>query len=331
MTKAKLFIFTFIPVTLLVTIGLGLFEWRLRQSIFSWDPKGQDAGPRAHAGCYQAAPTTGYEPIPGKCKRDDNGFYRTWSGIEPKDNYHILVIGDSIADQHEWVVDTVNAMNKKTVNNPEVIASNAGTPGYDTCTELRVLEEKGLQINPDMVLLQFCPNDLAVTATVIPVSDQEVRFYVGWEYTEFPKWILRSRALTYLMLKNLQFKRSETQTRASQTPVSACLSQFKSLSETEGFDLHVAAFPVFVDNLESTENVVEMQEGAFTASQAEARGRALLDELKIPYTEVRKLFEGHSLVARRNHITDLWHPDRKGQRIIGSQLGPILVEQHLKQ
>ena len=118
--------------------------------------------------------------------------------------------------------------------------------------------------------------------------------------------------------------------RASQTPVSACLSQLKSLSETEGFDLHVAAFPVFVDDLASEETVVEMQEGEFTASEAESRGRTLLEELQIPYTEIRSLFEGHSLVARRNHATDLWHPDRKGQSIIGSQLGPILVEQHLK-
>ena len=69
------------------------------------------------------------------------------------------MIGDLIADQHEWVVDTVKAMNKSTVNNPKIIASNAGTPGYDTCTELRVLEERGLQIKPDMVLLQYCPND----------------------------------------------------------------------------------------------------------------------------------------------------------------------------
>ena len=330
MPKPKQFIFAIIPVTVLLITAFGYFEWQLRQSIYSWDPNGQDAGPRAHAGCYRPAPTTGYEPIPGKCKRDEFGFYRTWSGPTPEDAYHVLVIGDSIADQHDWVIDTVSAMNKRTANKPRVIASNAGTPGYDTCTELRALEERGLQIKPDMVLLQYCPNDLAVTATVVPISKSSVRFYVGWEYTEFPKWILRSRALTYIMLKNLQFQRSENKMRASQTPVSACLSQFKALSESEGFDLHVAAFPVFVDNLQSEEIVVEMQEGEFSASAAEAKGRELLTELQIPFTEIRDLFDGHSLVARRNHSTDLWHPDRKGQSLIGSQLGPILVEQHIQ-
>lgn len=330
MPSIKKISFAIIPATVLSITLLAIFEWRLRQSIYSWDPNGQDAGPRAHAGCYQPAPTTGYEPIPNKCKRDDLGFYRTWKGPKPDDAFHVLVLGDSIADQHEWVVDTMSSMNKITVNSPRIIASNAGTPGYDTCSELRVLEERGLQVNPDLVLLQYCPNDLAVTATVIPTNEDRVRFYVGWEYTEFPKWILRSRALTYIMLKNLQFNRTESKMRASQTPVSACLKQFKKLSESEGFSLHVAAFPVFVDDLESPEAVVEMQEGEYTAQQAESRGRELLTELDIPFTEIRDLFEGHSLVARRNHPTDLWHPDRKGQTLIGNKLGPILVERHIQ-
>ena len=145
-----------------------------------------------------------------------------------------------------------------------------GDPGYDTCTELRVLEERGLQIKPDMVLLQYCPNDLAVTATVIPISEHFVRFYVGWEYTEISQMDFAFSGINLLDAQNLQFQRSENKMRASQTPVSACLSQLKSLSETEGFDLHVAAFPVFVDDLASEETVVEMQEGEFTASEAES-------------------------------------------------------------
>lgn len=330
MHKGKRFIFAIIPVTIVLIVAFGIFEWQLRKSNYTWDPNGQDAGPRDHEECYRPAPTTGYEPIPGKCDRDEYGFYRTWRGEKPNDAYHVLVIGDSIADQHNWVVETVNAMNHHVGGQAKIIASNAGTPGYDTCTELRVLEERGLQIKPDMVLLQYCPNDLAVTATVVPVSQNSVRFYIGWEYTEFPKWILHSRALTYMMLKNLQFERSEKRMRASQSPISECFSQFKNLSESEGFDFHVAAFPVFVDQFDSDEMVVEMQEGSFSAKEAEARGRELLTELQIPFTEIRDLFEGHSLIARRNHPTDLWHPDQKGQRIIGSQLGPILVEEHLQ-
>jgi hypothetical protein len=331
MKSSRKIIFTTVPSTLLILCLFSFFEWKLRQEIFSWDPNGSDSGPREHGECYQLAPTTGYEPIPNQCNRDENGFYRTWKGEKPEDSYHILVIGDSIADQHKWVAKTVEKMNRLTQGTPRVIASNAGTPGYDTCTELRVLEERGLSVKPDMVLVQYCPNDLAVTATVVPAGTDKVRFYVGWEYTEFPKWILSSRALTYLMLKNLQFQKSESRMRASQSPMLSCFEQIQRLSKEHDFDLHVAAFPVFVDSFDPNQIVVEMQEGRYNSEEVEERSRNIFSDLGLSTTEIRTVFEGHSLVARRNHPTDLWHPDDKGQGIIGEKLGEVLYERYLKE
>ena len=89
--------------------------------------------------------------------------------------------------RHEW--------------NSPVISRNAGTPGFDTCSELQLFKDKAAHIDADTLILQFCPNDIAVTATVIPLPYGNARVYIGWEYAEFPAWILKSRVATYIALR----------------------------------------------------------------------------------------------------------------------------------
>ena len=141
---------------LTLLICMGGFELYLRSLHTSWDPHGADSGPRGHRECYRLNLTTGYEPIPEKCGRDANGFYTIQVG-ETGEPYKVLVLGDSIADQHRWVQRMSFDLSDH-LSRP-VLTKNAGTPGFDTCSELQMYLDKGLKDDFDLVLLQFCPND----------------------------------------------------------------------------------------------------------------------------------------------------------------------------
>ena len=150
----KKFLFSLIPVGAVLVIVLGAVEYKLRQRHTSWDPNGVDSGPRGHRECYRLNINTGYEPIPNKCNRDDKGFYRTWKGSSNPEAYKILVFGDSIADQHAWVQGTTEQLEYSWKRPVET--KNAGTPGFDTCSELQMFRDKGMDEEFDHVSVIHC-------------------------------------------------------------------------------------------------------------------------------------------------------------------------------
>lgn len=322
----KKLLFALIPAIILVICLLVGLELWLRSQHISWDPHGADAGPRAHQQCYRPAVTTGYEAIPNECERDEDGYYRSWEGEQPENAYSLLVFGDSIADQNRWVQETTRTL--KNTWNSSVISRNAGTPGFDTCSELQLFKEKASHIDADALLLQFCPNDLAVTATVLPLPENKARVYIGWEYAEFPAWILRSRLATYIALRFVQRQGGEKGVRSSSAPIIKCLEQFKEITAERNMKFQVALFPPFVDDYEDLSPLVFMREGQLSAEKAEEMSRKVLNEAGIEFFEVRDSFQkrGVSLVEHRNHPNDVWHPNNDAQDFIGKDIGKYLVE-----
>jgi len=317
----KKILFTLAPVfLLLIIIGFGSEIW-LRQRHTSWDPNGADSGPRAHRECYRLSLTTGYEPIPNKCKRDEKGFYRTWEGPSNPEAYKTLVFGDSIADQHNWVQQTTAVFAEQ--SKLQIETKNAGTPGFDTCSELQMYRDKGLSEEQDHLLLQFCPNDLASTATIVALPNDRVRFFIGFEYVEFPRWMLQSRVVTWLAIQTFNRQQQSDGNRSASEPIEHCLQEFKTLTQEQNAQFSVVLFPSFVDNLSSEEVVFSITGKDFTTQSAEAKSRSLLEKLNIEYVEVRSFFEhrGLSLEEHRNAPHDLWHPNNEGQIIIGEDLG----------
>ena len=320
----KKFLYSLIPVGLVIGIGFGAVEYKLRQKHTSWDPHGLDSSPRGHRECYRLDIETGYEPIPNKCNRDDKGFYRTWEGTSNPDAYKILVFGDSIADQHLWVQNTTDQL--ASLWGHSVETKNAGTPGFDTCSELQMFRSKGLEEDFDHLLLQFCPNDLASTATIVALPNNRVRFFIGFEYVEFPRWVLSSRVLTWISIQTLHRHYQSLGNRASTDPVEHCIREFKELTEQKNANFSVVLFPSFIDDIESKENILTIKGRRFNTKKAEEWSRKLLDNLEVDYIEVRDIFSerGLSLESHRNVPNDLWHPNNDGQDIIGQALGTWL-------
>jgi len=324
----KKILFTMLPVSILLLVVFGVAEYKLRQRHTSWDPNGADSGPRAHRECYRLDINTGYEPIPNKCDRDDKGFYRTWEGAAQDTAYKMLMFGDSIADQHRWVKQTAEQLQGKW-NHPVEI-KNAGTPGFDTCSELQMFRDKGLNEDFDHLLLQFCPNDLASTATIVALPNNRVRFFIGFEYVEFPRWLLQSKVLTWLSINTFNRKRQSDGNRSAIAPIQHCLQEFRDLAADKNKEFTVVLFPSFIDDLNSPETILTIEGLNLTTKTAEERSRELLENLNITYVEVRRFFETNnlSLEKHRNAPNDLWHPDNTGQDMIGNELGTWLSTEY---
>ncbi|MDD2688646.1 MAG: SGNH/GDSL hydrolase family protein [Candidatus Omnitrophica bacterium] len=85
--------------------------------------------------------------------------------IAPKSNgaFRILGIGDSItsasylSDEYRFLNILQKILSNKLNKSIEVI--NAGTGGYNTWQELELIKQKGLSVEPDLIIVEICLND----------------------------------------------------------------------------------------------------------------------------------------------------------------------------
>jgi lysophospholipase L1-like esterase len=87
--------------------------------------------------------------------------------INPDENViRILAIGDSftfgayVHNQETWTSRLEGELNTQLFPDAQVQVLNAGIPGYTIEDELAYLREKGLALNPDVVILGFYTNDI---------------------------------------------------------------------------------------------------------------------------------------------------------------------------
>jgi len=91
------------------------------------------------------------------------GFIGDEIGHKDKDTFRILGIGDSIIageylPENERYINKVGTiLAKKTKKDVEVV--NAGVSGYNTWQELELFKNKGLSVEPDLIIVGLCLND----------------------------------------------------------------------------------------------------------------------------------------------------------------------------
>lgn len=79
--------------------------------------------------------------------------------------YRVLVLGDSFTegytvDQQDLFSIRLNARLSEAHSGSQITVINAGTTGYSTDQELLLLRQVGARLEPDLVVLMFCDNDL---------------------------------------------------------------------------------------------------------------------------------------------------------------------------
>ena len=272
----------------------------------AWGTRPQDEW----TSCYRRSVTLGYEPVPGQCGFNDLGLD---AGDHPRDKtrqtFRILLLGDSLSEGRPWV-DDLRRLGAGGGRRVEVW--NGGVTGYDTCAELRVLQEKGWRSNPDLVLLQFCVNDFYRTSSILPLPGGRVRFHVGDNSREVPAWILHSHLLTWLTL-SLGLGDEGPRGRDGAASAERCLARMKQEAAARKTPFAVLLFPV----LRSTgTGKPTSAEATFLAHERKAG--EICRSLGINCFRLRPGLErAVSLTTIRQMPNDLWHLSIRGQQIAG--------------
>lgn len=319
-------LYALVPTVFVLVNAAALGEWWLRrqqpgafdQRVLQPSPLSDPAHP--HRRCYAEHPTVGYAPRPGTCGRDDRGLRVHEPGL-PGDPLKVLVVGDSIADQDEWVAVLQDQLEVE-LQRP-VLALNSGVPGFDTCSEVALMEARAQAADVDLVLLQLCLNDFEVSAAVLPLGDGQVRLHAGSTY-ELPAWVLRSRLALWAAMRWGWGLVGEGQRRSTE-PIDSCLDHLVDLSKEEGFIVATAVFPAFVSDPSSMDVVVEGRRA--TAGAAEDHALALMELRGVPAWNLRAWLQARGpLENQRNAPHDVWHPDTPAQHAIGRSLAPVLAD-----
>ncbi len=168
------------PYRLLARLGLlvgglllGLLGAELLVRVAGQDPLDRSLTPEGAAGwgggCFQLDEATGYAYRPETCGTNSLGFH----GPEPSEQgSRILLLGDSIAAEGIFPVLLERLLQERRALPIQVI--NTGTPGYGTANEQALYRKHAAVLDPDLVLLQFCPNDYSGTPFLFEHEGEQV-------------------------------------------------------------------------------------------------------------------------------------------------------------
>lgn len=292
-----------------IAVSFAIAEAAARQWLVSWNPAAQNQSDDSNreASCSAPHPALGWAPVPNQCERDATGAYTSSTG----DDHRVVLIGDSIAGQRRWV-------EAASVDLPSTTVHNLGVSGYHPCQALGLLEERGLPLQPDLIVAQVCPNDLFDTPILGDLGDGRTRFYVEDRALDIPTPVLRSRLLSYLWLRYglaavAQQHTPSLDERAGQTR--RCLQRLR--------DLDTPAVAVLFPLLSPTDGAdVQML-------RAEADLRQMLLDVGLSTLDLRPVLEADGdITAWRPRPEDPIHPSRDAQRTrIGPAVGAFVAAQ----
>lgn len=223
---------------------------------------------RLSVGRYQWSPNPdlGYEPVPQAPGTTASGdrFDPNWRfnrlGFRDRDHapapqpgvFRIVVIGDSIAEGFGVDDDsaTFPALLEKNMGEAghEIEVVNLAVSGYNTQQEVAMLVERGLGFQPDLVLLQYCPNDTGIRDGGLIEKLREVE-----ETGEAADETLMNPLLTWsalyrllfvgLMREDLHEEREQSLAHLKANSVDSSFARLAEISREQGFPVFVVVFP----------------------------------------------------------------------------------------
>jgi hypothetical protein len=223
-------------------------------------------------GRYRSSPDPriGYEPIPNFSHEGSQLRYFEFFGTsnslgfrddepvvpKPADENRILVLGDSI---------TMGLLLPQTANlytsilqrllrrrDPGARVLNFGVAGYNTMQEVAILETKGLALEPDVVILQYCMNDREmVNGGIVEHLRALERRRGGIDPSPLPRGLKESALYRFLRYRvfpdRVQRKRASDRARALEhlgdDTVEESFARLGELARREGFEVLTVLFP----------------------------------------------------------------------------------------
>ena len=166
--------------------------------------------------------------IPGKiCRKETPEFsveYRVnnlglrgedFSKIKPKNEYRILFLGDSFIEgigvsQAETISQKTEDKLKE-INGKKVKAINAGVSAYSPLLEWLYLRDRGINLNPDLVVVNLFMNDFNDDRSNLQKAHYNEKGEITGVYVELkqhlPLWLtnyLEGRSISYYLFKKYE-------------------------------------------------------------------------------------------------------------------------------
>jgi len=277
---------------------------------------------------YRLAPKIGYEMIPNAKPWINNlGMHGPKRSKEkPKGAYRILVLGDSIAFgigvKHNETF-SADLERRLRLGNPghTIEVLNGGVIGYNTEQEYNYLVERGLELEPDAVVLAYCPNDTMVTPIVFK-EGHSFRFYQpGTERQRYNAFLVEHSALYRLIM--FYYERRKLQNAGVAEDLEAdsvlksilfdsagsmnALKDMAGLLKSRSIRFVVVIFPyLMADFTEYSERLTTIHKNVRSVLQQEQVSFIdLLDEwMEKDFREFR----------REDNTSDFVHPNKAGHR-----------------
>ncbi len=257
------------------------------------------------------------------------GFKDVYENIEkPNNTYRILVLGDSVtqAPGIELNKTYVKILEKKLNENSskKFEVWNLGVSGYDLFQESILLERKGINLNPDLVIVGFILNDIANTQ-VAYMNDKEI-IYVYIRLPDFYfKFNQQSKILTFLFKNSYLFRfindkinqilftyGDEKYFKSLDDKAIDSLKRIKRLSNSK---VLVVIFPFFEDiDYLGYKKIVH------------GKVKNMLESLNIDYLDLYEEYPKYNLVMFRYNENDPVHPNEEGHKIAGEAIYKYLKE-----
>lgn len=350
-----------LSVAVLMILGAEIYvRWAMPQHALTFTP-----------GMLEKAPPLRYRLTPGfRGEISWTGQYRASVAINslglrgpevlPKKpgDFRVLVLGDSFpfgigVEAAETYVARLAELAPK--NGPRVVTLNGGVPGYGVPDALTFLEEYGLALEPDLVLVSILLGNDILDATErgrvdwadgLPAAGAN-RGLVLWlfRHSHFFRWILRANLGRLIGLSDswqVSYVRdmlvtssddSSPLTREGRENSRKALSTFATLSKQHGFRLGVVLIPTELQlDPESARGLFEWSGVDPTTFDAEATDRffaKVLRKYNIPFLNLRSTLKQESDTGDPLFIRNDGHFTPRGHEVAATAIWNFLVTESL--
>lgn len=265
-------------------------------------------------------PILRYVPRPGSHGISSYGIRdRHYDEEKPPNGVRIVTIGDSVGygfcnDREVLSPDQVFAKqlerNLQQSSKSPVEVINLSVSGYDTVQEVEFLVEKGLALDPDVVLVQYCLNDNFDASLELRFLNRNPQFGIDGVIAQ--RLFLKSHLLRLIWLTGWAREKQPKRETVSRTEKG--FRRLSELAKEYGFQPVIVVFPL----LEPLEGYRWHQHHRQAARLAKKYGLPVLDLLDA-FSEASS-GDLKRLQGRCNRE----HPDETGHRVAALEIEQFL-------
>jgi lysophospholipase L1-like esterase len=303
---------------LAVLLALGAFEIYLRASL-----EAVDVGA---CGVRDPELVWAYDPDCG----ENNAFgFRdyAYSARKPANTFRIILIGDSVVEGHR--VSVAESFGKKLEKLLNAAAERAfeviHRRGYTTQQELVLLRRQAFELEPDLVIWNYCLND-PLDPLYHPIGFRAAQLGArhGWYVPKIHVLAFLDHRL-FLLREKIRSRHCPPEYHrfyqcAYQRKVEAQIAEIAEISRERGVPILFVVHPIYHPGAYRSYLLTDLHERL--TGIAEGHGLAAYDLLDA-YTG-RNVSEV-GIINPRNGKPDVWHPSAAGHAVIADYLFARLV------